>query len=143
MEMVLVISLLSIVGAFTFFVMRPSVDLSRLDAATKVVASDIEFAKASARASGQTSGVSFVQNGAYTVYEGSTATPLKSPLTLQDLIVTLSSTFPGISISNSFIVEFNAFGAPTTGGGGSVTLTNGTDTKTISVTANTGRVGIN
>ena len=91
---------------------------------------------------GETSGIEFLAGGAYTVYEGTTTTPLTDPLTKESMIVTLSSLYPNISISTSYTVEFNTFGAPTTGGGGSVTITDGTTTKTVTVTTETGKVTI-
>lgn len=139
MELVMVIAVVSVLG-LAVIIYAPSVELTRLDAAAKQVISDIEFAKQNASLTGQISGVNFVSGGAYTVYQGTTATPLASPLTLQNMIITLSDKYPNIVISNNFTVEFNSLGAPTTGSGGSVTLSNGSATKMITVTANTGKL---
>ncbi|NWG04039.1 MAG: prepilin-type N-terminal cleavage/methylation domain-containing protein [Syntrophaceae bacterium] len=48
----------------------------------------------------------------------------------------------GVTISNNFTITFNSLGEPTTGGGGSVTITGGGQTKTISVVNYTGKVNI-
>jgi len=140
-ELVMVLGVLAVLSVAAI-VSVPSPAPAQLGAASFQVQSDIEFAKQNAMMTGQTSGVSFTANGTYTVYQGTTATPLKSPLTQQNMITTLSANYAGVSIGTSYVVEFNAFGAPTTGGGGSVQITNGSSTKTIAVTANTGMVKI-
>lgn len=140
-ELVLVIALLGLL-ALGALVIAPNVSLSRLDAAARQVQSDIEYAKQNALLSEVTSGIAFTAGGSYTVYQNTIATPLLSPLTRQSMIITLSNNYPGISISTNYTAEFNRFGSPTTGGGGSVTLTDGTNTRSVSVTANTGRVTI-
>lgn len=140
-EFVLVLAVLGIVSIVAI-TMSPSITPARLDAAARQVQSDIEYAKQNAMMTTTDSGVNFVAAGAYTVYENSTATPLLSPLTKQNMVITLADKFPGISIQGNYTVEFNQFGASTVGGGGSVVLTDGTNTKTIAVTANTGKVSI-
>lgn len=139
LEIVMILAMLGILG-LAAIVYAPSVETTRLDAAARQVLSDIEFAKQNASMTGVTSGVQFVGGGAYTVYQGSTATPLSSPLTKQNMIITLSTNYPSIVISGNFTVEFNSLGSPTTGSGGTVTLSNGSATKTITVTANTGKL---
>ena len=140
-ELVSVIALLGIM-ALAIVLISPSTNPARLDAAVKQVSSDIEHAKEHAMTTEKTSGVQFVAGGTYTVYEETTATPLIDPLTKEDMVVTLSSLYSGISISTNYTVEFNSFGAPTIGGGGSVSLTDGTTTKTVTVTTETGKVTI-
>lgn len=138
-ELILVIALLGVL-AVAVVVISPGISPARLDAASKQVQSDIEYAKQNAVLTATTHGVQFVSGGSYTVYRSTVATPINHPLTKQSMVITLSSQYPGISISSNYTVEFNRFGNPTTGGGGSVTITDGTNTRTISVTANTGRV---
>lgn len=140
-EFVLVLAVLGIISVAAITI-SPSITPARLDAAARQVQSDIEYAKQNAMMTTTTSGVAFVAGGAYTVYEGSTATPLASPLTKQNMVITVSDKFPGISIQNSYTIEFNQFGAPATDVGGSVVITDGTNTKTISVTDNTGKVSV-
>lgn len=140
-EFVLVIAVLGIISVAAI-TMSPSVTPARLDAAARQVQSDIEYAKQNAMMTTTDSGVDFVADGDYTVYENSTATPLASPLTKQNMVIKLSEKFPGISIQGNYTVEFNQFGAPTVGGGGTVVITDGTNTKTILVTANTGKVAV-
>lgn len=140
-ELVLVLALLGIF-ALAAIVFSPDVRPARIDAASRQIQSDIEFAKENAMTTGVPSGVVFTSGGSYTAYQGSVATPLTSPLMQQPMIVTLSSQYAGVSLSTSYTVEFNRFGFPTTGGGGSVTITDGTNSQTISVEANTGRVSV-
>lgn len=140
-EILLTVGLLAIL-ALAAVSLLPSVGSIRLGAAAKQVQSDIEYAQQNAMMTGQTSGVLFVNNGSYTVYQGTFSTPLSSPLTHQDMVITLSTHYPGVSISGNYTVEFNDMGSPTTGGGGSVTLTNGSTSKILTVTANTGKVTI-
>lgn len=116
-ELVVVISLLGVL-AVAAVVMTTSVDDSRLNVAANQVLSDIYFAQQNATTTGQTSGVDFVGSGSYTVYQGTTATPLLSPLTGQNLVVLLADNYPNVTISANYVVEFDSMGAPTTGGGG-------------------------
>jgi Tfp pilus assembly protein FimT len=140
-ELVLAIALLSILALAAVSLVPPMGSI-RVAAAAKQVQSDIEYARQNSMMTGQTSGVNFVSNGSYTVYQGTVATPLTSPLTHANMVFTLSDSFPGTVISSNYTVEFDTMGAPTTGGGGQVVITSGTSSKTISVTANTGKVTI-
>lgn len=140
-EVLLTVSLLGILAVAAIYLIPPVGDVS-LTAAAVQVRSDIEYAQRNAMTTGQTSGVQFVNNGSYTVYQGTTSTPLVSPLTRTNMITTLSGSYPGVSISGNYTVEFDRMGKPTTGGGGSITLALGNHIKIIRVTANTGRVTI-
>jgi type II secretory pathway pseudopilin PulG len=48
----------------------------------------------------------------------------------------------GVTISGNFTITFNSLGEPTVGGGGSVTVSSGGQTKTITVSNYTGKVTI-
>jgi prepilin-type N-terminal cleavage/methylation domain-containing protein len=48
----------------------------------------------------------------------------------------------GVTISTNFTVTFNSLGEPTTGGGGSVTVSSGGQSRTITVLQYTGKVNI-
>lgn len=138
-EIVGVIALLGVLG-MAAVVWVPSNAPAKLDAASKQVQSDVEYARQLAMSSMATHGVQFVAGGSYTVYRGTIATPVLSPLTHLNMIVNLGSFYSGISIQNNYTVEFDRFGAPTLGGGEFVTITDGARTKQISVTAVTGSV---
>ena len=140
-EVLLSVLLLGVL-ALAAVMLVPPIGTYRLNAAANQVRSDIQYAQQNAVTTGQTSGVQFVNGGAYTVYQGTVSTPLLSPLTRSTWIVTLSTNYPNTVISGNYTVEFDNFGNPTTGGGGSVALVNGSITKTITVAANTGRVSV-
>lgn len=144
-ELVLIIALLGIM-AVAVVLQVPSFSRSRLNAAAQQVLSDIQYTQSYAMNKGGATiaGVQFVAGGAYTLYETVPATSIPHPLTKRtsDSVITLSNSYPGISLQNSYTVEFNALGRPTTGGGGSVTLTDGTNTKVILVTTHTGEASI-
>lgn len=140
-EIVGVMALLGVL-AIAAIVWTPSPDPTRISAAAKQVQSDIEYARQLAMATNVTHGVQFVASGVYTVYRLAVATPVNSPLTHQNMIVTLSERYPGVTIQNAYTVEFDSFGAPTVGGGGSVTIVNPSGARTIQVLAETGKVVI-
>lgn len=140
-EIVGVMALLGVL-ALAALVWTPSPDPTRLSAAARQVQSDVEYARQLAMATNVTHGVRFVANGAYTVYRSVVATPVISPLTHQNMVITLADTYPGVRIQNDYAVEFDAFGAPTVGGGGSVTIVNLSGARTIQVLAGTGKVVI-
>jgi Tfp pilus assembly protein FimT len=48
----------------------------------------------------------------------------------------------GVTVGSNFTITFNSLGEPTVGGGGSVSVSSGGQTKTISVTNYTGKVNI-
>jgi prepilin-type N-terminal cleavage/methylation domain-containing protein len=143
-ELVLVISLLGIL-AFSVVTITFDTTTSHLTVAAKKIQSDILYARSLAMTRrGVTFGVAFTDaTDTYVVYETSTATPVLSPVNRQPMNEDFAK-FPGVTITGgNYTVEFNRKGAPSAGGGGSVQITNGTTTKTISVVANTGRVVIN
>jgi prepilin-type N-terminal cleavage/methylation domain-containing protein len=141
LEIVLVLAVLGVL-AVAAIESSPSPTSANVMAAARQIQSDIEYAKQNAMMTGTTSGVYFKKNQDYIVYQGTTSTPLTSPLTHGNMDYTLSTNFKNVNISNTYTVEFDSFGAPTTGGAGSVVITDGTNTKTISVTNNTGMVSI-
>jgi prepilin-type N-terminal cleavage/methylation domain-containing protein len=140
-EILLAITLLGVLAVAAIYSITSTGDVS-LNAAAVQVRSAIEYAQQNAMTTGQTSGVTFINNGAYTVYQGTVSTPIANPLTRENMVVTLSVSYPGVNISGNYTVEFDSMGRPTTGEGGSITLVLGSHSKIISVTSNTGRVTI-
>lgn len=142
-ELVLTIALLGVL-ALGITTMTMDYKRSYMEVAPQKARSDIEYARSLAMMKrGTTFGVFFDDTlDRYTVYEASVSSPVASPQTKQSLIETFSK-WPGVTVTGgNYTVEFGQFGQPTTGGGGSVQLTDGSVTKTISVTANTGRVSV-
>jgi len=116
---------------------------SYIQIVSKKAVSDIDHARSLAMTNkGTVYGVFFDHtNNRYTVYQTAVGTPVADPQTKQSLIETFAK-YSGVSVVANYTVEFNWLGSPTTGGGGSVQLTDGTTTKTISVAANTGLVTV-
>jgi prepilin-type N-terminal cleavage/methylation domain-containing protein len=142
-ELVVVIAVTGVL-AVTAAVVIYNYKSSYLPIAANKIKSDIEHARGLAMMrQGTTYGVFFDDaNDRYTVYQGSILTPVADPQTKQDLIETFSK-WPGLSITGGdYTVEFDQFGAPSTGGGGGVTITDGSGTRTISVGAVTGKVTV-
>ena len=143
-ELVLVIAIVGVLAIAVGTIMIDS-QKTHIGIAAKKVKSDIDHARSWAMAKrGTTYGVYFDDsNDQYTVYENTVGTPVLNPQTRQNMVQDFSQ-FPNISITGGdYTVEFGQFGNPTTGGGGSVQITDGSTTKTISVTAGTGRVNVN
>lgn len=140
-EIVGVMALLGVLG-LTALVWIPSYNPTRLDAASKQVQSDVEYARQLAMTTNVVHGVQFVANGSYTVYQAIVGTPISSPLTHQNMIITLSDRYPGVTIQTNYTVEFDSFGAPSVGGGGAVTIINPSGSKVIRVIDTTGSVVI-
>ena len=102
-----------------------------VDGAAYIVASDIRYAQEWAMANRVSKTVTFA-----------TATPTVytfSPSSSLDPSGQLPS---GVTIWNNFTVTFNSLGEPIAGGGGSVTVSAGGLTKTVTVTNYTGKVNI-
>ncbi len=115
---------------------------SKLEAASVKVKSDIELARSLAMMRrGEVYGVFVdVAGNTYTVYQSTVSTPVPDPQTRQPLIETFSK-WPGVTLDGSnYTVEFNRLGAPTIGGGGGFSLTDGSSSKSIAIDALTGRV---
>ena len=103
---------------------------SSLEGAAYIIGSDIRYVQESAMANRVSKSVIFTSgSSAYTFNPTSSLDP--------------SGKLPsGITISNNFTITFNSLGEPTTGGGGSVMVSNGVQSKTISVVNYTGKVNI-
>jgi MSHA pilin protein MshC len=100
------------------------------DGAAYLIASDIRYAQEFAMANRVSKSVIFTA--------GTAVYTFNSPHTLDP-----SGQLPsGVTISNSFTVTFNSLGEPTTGAGGSVTVSGGGQAKTISIVNYTGKVNI-
>jgi prepilin-type N-terminal cleavage/methylation domain-containing protein len=102
-----------------------------VDGAAYMIASDIRYAQEFAMANRVSKTITFT-NGS-SVY---TFNPISTGM---DPYGRLPS---GATISSNFTITFNSLGEPTTGGGGSVTVSGGGQTRTISVLNYTGKVNI-
>jgi prepilin-type N-terminal cleavage/methylation domain-containing protein len=131
-EVIVVMVIIGILAA----VVLPRIDFggtssrSSVDGAANMIASDIRYAQEFAMANRVSKSVTF--NSGSSIYTF-------SPSSSFDPSGRLPS---GVTISNDFTITFNSLGEPTVGGGGSVTLSGGGQTKTISVVNYTGKVNI-
>jgi Tfp pilus assembly protein FimT len=140
-ELALIIALLGLV-AVGVVTMTFNFKRSHLQVAAEKIRTDIEQVRSLAMTKkGTVFGVFFNDStDQYTVYQGTVSAPIADPLTKQNLIETFSK-WSGVTLTGgNYTVEFNSLGSPTTGGGGSVQITDGTSAKTITVTAGTGHV---
>lgn len=99
--------------------------------AASMIASDIRYAQEFAMANRVSKSVQFstVNPTYYTFNPSSNLDP--------------SGRLPtGVTVGSNFTITFNSLGEPTVGGGGSVTVSSGGQTKTISIVNYTGKVNI-
>jgi prepilin-type N-terminal cleavage/methylation domain-containing protein len=129
-EVILVMVIIGILAATVV----PRIDFTisttaSVDGAAYIVASDIRYAQEWAMANRVSKTVTFA-----------TATPTVytfSPSSSLDPSGQLPS---GVTITTNYTVQFNSLGEPIAGGGGSVTVSAGGLTKTVTVTNYTGKV---
>ncbi len=98
--------------------------------AAQMIASDIRYAQEYAMANRISKSVSFTSGAS--VYTFNPAGGLDGTGRLP----------AGVTVNNNFTVTFNSLGEPTAGGGGSVAISSGGQTRTISVVNYTGKVNI-
>jgi len=130
-EVILVMALVGILAA----ILIPRADFTissraSVDGAAYMVASDIRYAQEYAMANRASKSVIFTSgSSAYSFNPTGQFDP--------------SGQLPGgVTIQNNFTVTFNSLGEPILGGGGSVTISGGGETRTISVVEYTGKVTI-
>ena len=130
-ELIIVMGIIGILSA----VVIPKFDVATfsrasVDGGAYMIASDIRYAQEFAMANRVSKSVIFTS--------GSSMYTFNPPSGLDP-----SGQLPsGVSIISNFTITFNSLGEPTTGGGGSVQISGGGQTKTISVVNYTGKVDI-
>ena len=135
MTLIEIIMVMVIIGILAATVL-PRIDFgatssrASVDGAAYMIASDIRYAQEFAMANRVSKSVVFTSGAAVHTF---------NPTHTLDSSGQLPS---GVTISNNFTVTFNSLGEPTTGGGGSVTISGGGQTKTVSVLNYTGKVNI-
>ena len=135
MTFVEVIMVLAIIGILAATII-PRIDLpttsskASVDGAAHMIASDIRYAQEFAMANHVSKSV---------IFSSGSSSHRFSPKSSLDPSGQLPS---GVTISNNYTITFNSLGEPTTGGGGSVTVSGGGQTRTISVVNYTGKVNI-
>jgi MSHA pilin protein MshC len=130
-EVILVMAIIGILSATVI----PKFDFATstrasVEGAAYMVASDIRYAQEFAMANRISKSVIFISGSS--VYTFNPTNNLDSSGQLPS----------GVTISSNFTITFNSLGEPIVGGGGSVTVSGGGQTKTISVVSYTGKVNI-
>jgi prepilin-type N-terminal cleavage/methylation domain-containing protein len=139
MTLVEVIMVMAIIGILAAIVI-PKIDFgatssrASVDGAAYMIASDIRYAQECAMANRVSKTVRFVAG--QSAYTFDATTPPTSGL---DPSGQLPS---GVTIATTITFTFNSLGEPTSGGGSSVTVSGGGQTRTISVLNYTGKVNI-
>ena len=131
-EVITVLAILAILAAVVIPKLGLPTTTSRasVDGAAYIIASDIRYAQEFAMANRVSKSVNFTSGSSIYTF---------SPTNNLDPSGQLPS---GVTISNNFTITFNSLGEPTTGGGGSVAISGGGLTKTVSVVNYTGKVNI-
>jgi len=146
-ELIMVVVVLLIIAAFIAPKMT-GVTGTRVNAAGRKISADIRYAQELAISTQTNHGVIFNASptNTYSIYQGTTSTIITDSFTGGAYTVQLNAgDYDGVTIDGGYQVEFDALGSPVTGGGSSVTISNGgsAPVRTITVAANTGKVSIN
>jgi prepilin-type N-terminal cleavage/methylation domain-containing protein len=129
-EVIVVMIIIGIVAA----IVLPKIDFggtssrASVDGAAYMIASDIRYAQEFAMANRVSKSVTFTSGSSVYTF---------SPVNNLDSSGRLPS---GVTVDSNFTVTFNSLGEPTTGGGGSFTISGGV--KTITIVNYTGKVNI-
>jgi prepilin-type N-terminal cleavage/methylation domain-containing protein len=131
-ELILVILIIAILSAVA--IPKVGIDFSQrtsLDGAAYMIASDIRYAQEWAMSTRTSKSVSFASGSStYTFHPQGSFDP--------------SGQLPAaVRINQNFMVTFNSLGEPMVGGGGSFSISSGSQTKTIGIINYTGKVTIN
>ena len=135
MTLIEVIVVMIIIGILAAIVL-PKIDFggtssrASVDGAAYMIASDIRYAQEFAMANRVSKSVIFTSGSSVHTF---------SPTNNLDPSGQLPS---GVTLGSNYTITFNSLGEPTTGGGGSVTVSGGGQTRTISVVNYTGKVNI-
>jgi type II secretory pathway pseudopilin PulG len=132
LEVIMVLLIIGILAAIVMPKTNIGITSSRtsVDGAAYVIASDIRYAQEFAMANRISKSVNFTSGSSIYTF---------SPTSGLDPSGRLPS---GVTINTDYTITFNSLGEPTTGGGGSVTVTGGGQTRTISVVNYTGKVNV-
>ncbi len=145
-ELILVIVILGILAAIVYPKYQ-ALSSIRVSSAAQTIEADIRYAQSLAVSTPYNYSVVF-DSGAnsYSIsrVDRSTGavTSINHPFKAGTYAVNLGTDYPGVALGSSYTVTFDYLGSPVTGGGGSVTVSSGGYSKTITVQANTGRVTI-
>jgi prepilin-type N-terminal cleavage/methylation domain-containing protein len=131
-EVITVLAILAILAAVVIpkLGLPTTTSTASVDGAAYMVASDIRYVQEFAMANRVSKTVTFTSGSSIYTFSPSSGLDPSGQLP------------PGVTINSNYTITFNSLGEPTTGGGGSVTVTGGGQSSTISVVNYTGKVNI-
>jgi len=131
-EVIMVMVIIGILSAVVVAKLDIGMTTSKasVEGAANMIASDIRYAQEFAMANRVSKSVVFISGTS--VYTFNPTSPFDSTGQLPS----------GVTVGGNFTITFNSLGEPTSGGGGSVTVSGGGQTKTISIVNYTGKVNV-
>ena len=131
-EVILVMVIIGILSAVVVTKLDIGMTTSKasVEGAANMIASDIRYAQEFAMSNRVSKSVVFISG--ISVYTFNPTSPFDSTGQLPS----------GVTIGGNFTITFNSLGEPTSGGGGSVTVSGGGQTKSISIVNYTGKANI-
>ncbi len=137
LELVLTISLLAIFA--TAAVIGINVTGTEIDSVAKILRSNIQYAQDLAMTNGSSFGIRSIDNSSYEIFEGSPGTPAVNPLTSGNLVIDISPVQFSGSVTT---ITFDSNGIPDNSANETIQLVEGTSTRTLTVTSDTGVVDL-
>lgn len=136
-ELILVVTLMMILSATLLSTFGVSGD--EVSVAAKRVREDIEYAQDLAMIQGATFGFYAPNLTSYEIYEGSPGSPVTDPLTNTDLNISLTSTYHTVYFGvPPPQIAFDSDGVPSLIGSSLIVLTDGTQTRSLTINTTTG-----
>lgn len=136
-ELILVVTLMMILSATLLSTFGVSGD--EVSVAAKRVREDIEYAQDLAMIQGATFGFFAPNLTSYEIYEGAQGSPVRDPLTNADLNASLTGTYHTVYFGTPPPqIAFDADGIPSIMGSNLIVLTDGTQSKSLTINTVTG-----
>ncbi|MBI2345923.1 MAG: hypothetical protein HYV03_03395 [Deltaproteobacteria bacterium] len=140
-ELLIMLALLGILAVIAV----PTSDVGRagVDALAHRLRSDLHYAQEMAMSTGTSHGFRAVTATSYEIFVGAPGTPAIDPYKQTAFVVNIPDYYRNVQFSGAQpTVTFISTGAPTIAGGPNIVLSDGTATRTLVVTPNTGVVVI-
>lgn len=113
------------------------------DRAARKLESDLRYCQQLALSEEVNCGLQVTNNTTYNVYRQAVGNIITDPFTRNGMTMNLSTFYNGVTFgANNYQVEFNNLGKPVIGSGLQMVLNDGTVSRTVTITANTGYVQV-